>query len=171
MQYITLQRITNHIRDNKILASIYPSDNDDSILLQIYHCARIQRSTSSHHTNAKLQRRRNTNTMAYKYKYIGIEILEICCGVFRHPSLSVSPTPHLPPSRFLTLPALAWYHYNTMGVPFQCFNKYFQNPITICYFARSSVLTSLLIPSQQISNSTITRPKAIQPNPLLSILL
>ena len=67
LQDITLQRITNHIRDNKILASIYPSDNDDSILLQIYHCALLPSSTLRHHTNANLRQQRNTNTMAYKY--------------------------------------------------------------------------------------------------------
>ena len=69
---ITLQRISNHIRDNKMLASIYPTtDNDDSIPLQIYHCALLPSTTLRHHTNA------NQRKLCKKYKYNGVQILEI----------------------------------------------------------------------------------------------
>ena len=55
-----------------MLASIYPTtDNDDSIPLQIYHCALLPSSTLRHHTNA------NQCQLCKKYKYNGVQILEI----------------------------------------------------------------------------------------------
>ena len=126
----------------------------------------------------QIQWRTNTNTLAQKYqRSVAASSAIRHCRCPRPPTSLPAASLHcLRWPGTITIPwgamdNIAWYHYNTMGVPFQCFTKYFQNPITICYFARTSVLTSLLIPSQQISNSTITRPKAIQPNPLLSILL
>ena len=64
-------------------------------------------------------------THAEKYKYNGVQILEIWCGVFRHPSLSVSPTPHpTPPLPYTTCVGIVPSQCHATMLPTQWFQWY-----------------------------------------------
>ena len=133
-----------------MLASIYPTtDNDDSIPLQIYHCALLPSTTLRHHTNANQRKR------CKKYKYNGVQILEIWCRVFRHPSLSVSPTPHpTPPLPHSTCVGLLASH-NAM-------------PPILCHVTCTVIPTVPVVPGQ---GSLLLRPSQTESYHFFGIFL